>query len=119
VPLLPGELAADLTQAAPPLLIGINGAGDSAVLVGPARQVELGAVDQVAAGHKTFRGLSFGGAGVEAHLPAGRGAVGQALIQQAGGAVAGDRSSSAPTCSRSRSPAARASRPPSTPRART
>jgi hypothetical protein len=87
VPLLPGELAADLTQAAPPLLIGINGAGDSAVLVGPARQVELGAVDQVAAGTKTFRGLSFGGAGVEAHLPAGRGAVGQALIQQAGGNV--------------------------------
>jgi len=85
--LLPGELGADITIPWPSLLVGINGAGDHSTLVGPDRQVELSG-NQIVAGDKTFRNLSFGEAAAEAHLPAGRGAVGQALVQQAGGEIA-------------------------------
>jgi hypothetical protein len=84
--LLPGELASDILLAAPTLRVGINGAGDNVLLVGPTRQLELTG-DQVATGSKTIRQLSFGNVGVEMHLPSARGDTGQALIQQASGNV--------------------------------
>lgn len=87
VPLLSGELAADILQALPTLLVGINGAGDVAVLVGPTRQVELSG-NQTAAGIKTFRALRFGASGQEMALPTTRGAEGDALVLGAGGDIA-------------------------------
>jgi hypothetical protein len=80
VPLLVGELASDLTLAAPTLLIGIDNAGNSTALISAARQVEL-AGTQVITGAKTIRLLTIGTVGSEIIMPTTRGAVGQSLIQ--------------------------------------